>query len=343
MGFVDDDPLNSLSNPDFTYHKDKYSCLRTAYFAHVFFSYMMMFSGIGAFATRILPLRFRPLHRWCGRAYIMSMLWACGTSIVMHNTGLPAAILISLAYVAIGLCVGWVAIHIHMSRVASRALSNVQVRIKALGIAEGGLEQMLVDEKERMAAARPLWERFISLKTLHGVLMFWSWINITGRVFSSNQSGDFTCHTYPVYKPIDTREGTYSQISLEDRLVDPYDTSSGRRPWSRSLTAWALQLAVGPIFGALIVAFLWSFFTSSRFRTRAVYEFDGSVVQADVGRADGPEGFEKSTYSTRKKAAEITKLSASRLAAALNGGHNSEVGAQTFGGQQNLDPNHYYT
>ena len=32
---------------------------------------------------------FKRLHPWCGRIYILSMLWSTATSLLIHNTGLP--------------------------------------------------------------------------------------------------------------------------------------------------------------------------------------------------------------------------------------------------------------
>jgi len=39
------DPMNSLTDPTFTFHFDKYSCIREFYYAHVFFCYIIAISG----------------------------------------------------------------------------------------------------------------------------------------------------------------------------------------------------------------------------------------------------------------------------------------------------------
>jgi hypothetical protein len=78
-------------------------------------------------------------------------------------------------------------------------------RLKNGGEIVGSLEDMIRAEKGEIIAERSVWQRFFSLKALHGILMFTSWINIVGRIFASNQSGDFTCHTYPVYKQVGTK------------------------------------------------------------------------------------------------------------------------------------------
>jgi hypothetical protein len=82
-------------------------------------------------------------------------------------------------------------------------------RLKNGGEIVGSLEYMIRAEKGAIIAERSVWQRFFSLKALHGILMFTSWINIVGRIFASNQSGDFTCHTYPVYKQVQRVHNTH--------------------------------------------------------------------------------------------------------------------------------------
>eukprot|EP00878_Enallax_costatus_P035426 GHUV01039495.1.p1 GENE.GHUV01039495.1~~GHUV01039495.1.p1 ORF type:complete len:117 (-),score=2.87 GHUV01039495.1:330-680(-) len=101
------DPLNTLHNPYLTYHYDKVSCMRGAYFAHATFAYLVFLTGIAAFVTRLVPA-VSWTHAWFGRAYILSMLWATATSMVIHNSGLPPATLISFVWSLGGLTVSWV-------------------------------------------------------------------------------------------------------------------------------------------------------------------------------------------------------------------------------------------
>jgi hypothetical protein len=72
------------------------------------------------------------------------------------------------------------------------ALAAVAQQIKASGGISGDLGAMIAAEKGRIAAAKTFQQRLFSLKALHGILMFTSWINIAGRIFASDQSGDFT-------------------------------------------------------------------------------------------------------------------------------------------------------
>lgn len=52
------DPMNSLRDPTFTFHFDKYSCIREFYYAHVFFCYVIAISG----ANALLPPQTAAAH-----------------------------------------------------------------------------------------------------------------------------------------------------------------------------------------------------------------------------------------------------------------------------------------
>ena len=89
---------SSLYNLDYTYHYSKYSCISSFYFLHVIACYFVFLSGILCFFTRLFnSTKF--LHIWMGRLYILSMLYATATSLLIHNAGLPPAVLISFIYV----------------------------------------------------------------------------------------------------------------------------------------------------------------------------------------------------------------------------------------------------
>jgi hypothetical protein len=79
----------------------------------------------------------------------------------------------------------------------------------------------------------------------------------TGRIFASDQSGDFTCHTYPVYKPINTKHFDGSSNPLT--LVPEHDPKFPRLPWARTgLVGWSLAMLLGPLFGAALVGAIYS-------------------------------------------------------------------------------------
>jgi hypothetical protein len=118
-----------------------------------------------------------------GRLYIIFMLWATGTSLLVHNAGLPTAVLISFVWVLGGLTVGWLAIVIHKDRMRAAATQAAQQRIKAEGgdVPGGDLGALISREAGRIAAGKTFAQRFFSLKALHGSVFFVSWINIVGE------------------------------------------------------------------------------------------------------------------------------------------------------------------
>jgi len=280
------DSMDNLMNPNFTYSWDKYSCLRGAYFAHVVFCYLIFLSGIGAFVVRVIP-PFKWTHVWFGRAYINSMLWATATSLLVHNTGLPTATLISFIWALGGMTIAWLLINIHQILMDKQAAHNVQEAIKLNGMGSNtSLEAMLKAEKGRIAASKTFRQRFFSIKALHGIIMFVSWINIAGRIFASNQSGDFTCHTYPVYKQIDTPHFQGADKPLT--LVPVHDPDYARLPWAKTgLVGWGVAMSLGPFIGAAIVGAIYSLVAA---RKRASQNKAVSVKSAAAAAAEVPEG-----------------------------------------------------
>ena len=240
----------SFSNPNYTFHYDKYSCIREFYFIHVTFCYLVFISGLFCLITRLIP-KLGYLHVWFGRAYILSMLWATATSLLIHNTGLPLAVLLSFVWVLLGLSVGWIAIKVHeleMNKLANTSLKNV---ILKTGIdQDADLGRLLIQQKIQIAGAKTFRARVFSYKALHGLVMFVSWFNIVGRIFASDQSGNFTCHTYPVYKPIDSKtEGNYSGKPLT--FVPERNPKYDKLPWAYFEGPWMAILFFAPaiIFG----------------------------------------------------------------------------------------------
>lgn len=126
------DAYGTLFDPDITITFGKVSCMRGAFFAHVVFCYLLVLSGAGAFIARMVPA-FTWMHRHFGRAYIVSMLWATATALIIHNTGLPAATLVSFIWALGGMCLAWALALFHDARMHAAALAEVQAELKAAG------------------------------------------------------------------------------------------------------------------------------------------------------------------------------------------------------------------
>ena len=193
-----------MNSTDYTFADSKYSCFSFMFYPHVVLSYLIVISGLLAFITRFV---LKSLHTWMGRFYIIFMIWNIALSLLIHNTGLPLAIIISFIYVLSGLTIGWILICIH---------------------------------KEKKPILNTPLKRIFSYKSMHGIMMFLSWINIAGRVPFSDIKQDFKCYTHP-----------YNKLTYQ--LVPSNDPVYNTLPWSNTEDKWALMLGLGPIaFGFLV-------------------------------------------------------------------------------------------
>lgn len=271
--------------------------------------------------TRLLPGRWvwkGPLHRACGIAYIISMLWCTATSLIIHNSGaaapsgpraeraagrrraalrpgpaarprlasacaaprrlpgLPPATLVSFVWVLGGLCVGWVIIKLHQSRMAAAAVARVQAQQLAAGEPAKDLGAALAAAAADIAASKGFAARFFSLKAAHGVIFFVSWINVSGRIFASDQRQQYTCFTYPVFKPIDSKHFAGAGAPLT--LLPPHDPGFARLPWARlGLAGWALVMLFAPAAGAAAVGAAYSALTARAARKQAARTAPGGA------------------------------------------------------------------
>jgi hypothetical protein len=279
---------SSLFNPAYTYSNDKYSCVQSFYFFHLTCAYLVFLTGLGCLLTRILPARFRCWHAWLGRCYIISMLWCTLTSLLIHNTGLPLSTLISFTAIMICLSLGWIVIVLYREGMDKAATSLVSNRLNKTSSSSSAndegkgedattnmnLHEMIANAKMEIATNTTFVERFFSLKTLHGVLFFVSWFQFAGRIFSSNQSGDFTCHTYPVYKPIDTNHGNFSMTSGAPLTIVPEsDPDYDSLPWAAlGPWAWTLSIIFGSMVAALVTGAIWNYADVAKARAMAAQQ-----------------------------------------------------------------------
>lgn len=248
----------TLFDYSYTYHYSKYSCSTDFYFIHVVFCYIIFLSGLGAFITR-LHSKMKPAHQWFGRVYILSMLYATASSLLIHNTGLPLAVLYSFAICIGGLTVAWILILLHKSWLNNLALKTLYEKLISYRRVDNSknLAGLIKDETMQILDKRTTYQRIFSYKAFHGALMFMSWINITGRIFASDQSGDFQCYTYPIYKVGNDTMGLNQSI-IEFDIVPEIDPNYDRLPWAHIESWWAVIFSVGVFAVALIFGAIWS-------------------------------------------------------------------------------------
>lgn len=132
-------------------------------------------------------------------------------------------------------------IKFHELQMDKLAFLAVQKDVTINGLPDNmDLRQRVAAEKGRIAASKTFKQRLFSIKAAHGIIMFVSWINIAGRIFASDQSGDFTCHTYP---------GRFNEGGASASHVWPCSHAS-----CHSYMQWALQSKPHCILLALCTA-----------------------------------------------------------------------------------------
>ena len=247
----------------YTYHYSKYSCSTAFYFIHVVFCYIVFLSGLFAFISR-LHHKLKPSHQWFGRIYILSMLYATASSLLIHNTGLPLAVLISFCFCIGGLTIAWCLILCHKQWLYNTTLTKTQSFLYENSFTnktpKPKLKMIMNKIQENILKDRNLPQRIFSLKAFHGIFMFMSWINITGRIFASNQSGDFECYTYPIYKfgNITNQTVQSKQTDILFDIVPQEDPDYQRLPWANNELSWSIGLSIGPLAVAFLFGLLWS-------------------------------------------------------------------------------------
>ncbi|TPX54217.1 hypothetical protein CcCBS67573_g09604, partial [Chytriomyces confervae] len=222
-----DTNADSFTTLEHTFVLDSLSCWRAIYPSHIAFAYITGISGIICMITR-LHARLYFLHSWFGKVYIIAMLWATGTSLVIHTKGLPTGVIYSFIWVLVGLTLGWFAITLHMKRVF-----------------KGG--KWYTGRNRFLNACSEM----CTLKAFHGCIMFVSWINIAGRIFVTPLTNDFECSTYPAYKNVKSKIFDYKNGS-GIQLVPTHDPNYGRAPWANGEQRWAAIMSIGPYVGAFL-------------------------------------------------------------------------------------------
>lgn len=296
-------PDDMITNLEYTYTLDKLSCFKPVWYVHVTFALLVCCSGLGCLFTRIW---FKHLHVYFGRLYIICMLWCMGTSLVIHNTGLPIAVLISFIWVLGGLTVGWILIKMHQKNLERKAamLFNEKLRknenrfLERLRLKE--ITEIIQKLKIKIQRKKIWMDRILSYKAAHGTLMFMSFINIFGRIFGVNLSEGFTCHTYPYYKQLNSPK--FEGLGKPLTHVPIHDQNYTKLPWANGLGWWGLELSAGPIVFALMFGCIFAFtevryFTSKR---KKLKESDRNTCFSNIrilAHTRAQHAISKETYS----------------------------------------------
>ncbi len=78
-----------------------------------------------------------------------------------------------------------------------------------------------------------------------------------GRIFASNQSGDFTCHTYPVYKQLDFPG--FNGLNKSLTYVPIHNPTYHKLPWANKEATWGAALSLGPFCAGGIIGALYAY------------------------------------------------------------------------------------
>jgi len=260
INYTDHTQSSSFYSGKYTSSFDKYSCFEEFYYVHLVCCYITFLSGIFCMISRLIR-RLKWTHAWFGRIYLLSMLFSTASSLLINNEGLPLAVLVNFAYCMVFLSIGWFIVIIYRQNMDREATNIAIQRVKSN--ATNGAEdtpQLINKIKGELADSRTFSQRLFSLKTLHGLLMVTSWVNIAGRVPFSDQSGNFSCYTYPAYKPIAWKDKDYRNEPLT--LVEVHDPDYDRLPWSNGPALWASIINIGSLAGFILVAVIWSYVAS---------------------------------------------------------------------------------
>jgi hypothetical protein len=206
----------------------------------------------------------------------------------MNNTGLPLATLISFAGVMIGLSIGWIVIIFYKQKMERAATLLVQERLVSTKPKVVNLERMLSDAKTDILESQTFVQRYFSLKTVHGVFFLTSWFQIAGRIFASNQTGDnWSCYTYPVYKPVDTTEGNFADMNLT--LVPVADPEWDDKPWANGPAKWSSTLIFGTMVFGFLAGAVWTYCDTKIANKRMHAKQDAADADADAGVVEKEE------------------------------------------------------
>lgn len=188
---------------DYTYAYNRYSCITWVYPIHIACAYALTAAGLLALLSRVIvPLK--TWHSLFGRLYLIFMFWCMGSSLLIHNAGIPFPIIVSFLYLLGGITIGWLAIYWHIRNMDLTLWHRVQIATReALMMGQTDLDLQLIRQQElgKIVNQKTFTQRFFSLKTVHGMFLTFSWCQMAGRLVVTNPGNQWHgCWTYPAYK-----------------------------------------------------------------------------------------------------------------------------------------------
>lgn len=254
---MSDDRSGLTLGLDLTYAFSSYSCIQWVYPLHILSAYLLVAIGVFALASRVIPY-LKQWHATFGRAFMIVMYWGYGTSILIHNTGLPLAIIVFMLTKLVALCTGWLAIKRWKSNresdLTDRIAANVKEEMSVNGLS---YREVVAKQKESMESERTSFaSRFLTWKSLHGMLMTYAWFTMVGRTGVTNPAKFEGCRTYPAFK---TAEGA---IEYLPRLDPDYFSPSEE-------TVFWVSICVGSSVAIVALTALSSYLTARSARRSA--------------------------------------------------------------------------
>jgi len=139
-------------------------------------------------------------HSLFGRLYIIGILWCMASSLLIHNFGLAISIIVSFMYLLIGITVGLICIWFHSQNINEELNLTMQESLTKNPEKGTNLFKLKGEAMEKMLENKTFLNTFYSLKSLHGLLLTFSWYTMLGRLFVTDPSKFRGCVTYPAYK-----------------------------------------------------------------------------------------------------------------------------------------------
>merc|ERR1711934_656869 len=162
--------------------------------------------------------KLKPIHKYAGITFMLSMYFVEGSSILIYNTGLPRAIIIFLAIMLITMVSGYSAIKVHQVKFQTKVnkLADELSEEKDYSLTKVS-ELLKMAKEELLSRPRKWYERLFSLKALHGYLMTLAWYQMAGRAGVTNPFNSWEhCYVYPVCKEL----GENGELILYSGITD---------------------------------------------------------------------------------------------------------------------------